>query len=62
MEQVRDATVRAIADIADSAEAEIVLNVDQTVIYSTDRNITEQALNAVNEQLADVDIDLPEME
>lgn len=62
MDEVRDATVRAIADIADSAQAEIVLNVNQTVIYSRDRNISEQALEDVNELLSDVVVDLPEQE
>lgn len=62
MDQVRDATVRAIADIADNAEAEIVLNVNQTVIYSRDRNISQQALDALNEQLPDVEVELPAQE
>ncbi|MEM8587693.1 MAG: OmpH family outer membrane protein [Pseudomonadota bacterium] len=62
MDQVRDATVRAIADIADNAEAEIVLNVNQTIIYSRDRNISQQALDALNEQLPDVEVELPAQE
>lgn len=62
MDQVRDATVRAIADIADNAEAEIVLNVNQTIIYSRNRNISQQALDALNEQLPDVEVELPAQE
>jgi len=62
MDEVRDATFRAIADIADNAEAEIVLHINQTVIYSRERNISEQALTTLNEQLPDVEVDLPAQE
>ncbi|MEM7444571.1 MAG: OmpH family outer membrane protein [Pseudomonadota bacterium] len=62
MDQVRSASVLAIADIADSANAEIVLHINQVVIYSRDRNISEQTLAALNEQLPDVQVDIPVQE
>lgn len=62
MDIVRDASVRAIADIADRANAEIVLHINQTVIYSRDRNISQQALAALNEQLPEVEFQLQTQE